>query len=139
MKRCLRNLMTGRKLMVALLAVVVVGIPPAQAEYRGQTRDQAKYVVVGTVQEVHTSEGNGYRNYRVEIRIEHIEKGAGLAGEDTLEVSCSRPIRKGGRPTPGPSGHKAPPSKGQRIKAFIIDGPGGKTGVYPNWYDVLPE
>ena len=128
-----------RFLSATLLVVLSVAVRPAQAEKVHETRDRATYVVTGIVQAVYTRDASGCLNHLVEIKIEEIEKGTGLKRGDSLQVSCFQRKSAAGIPLPGPSGHKAPPQEGQRIKAFIISGSGVNAGVYPNWFDLLSE
>jgi hypothetical protein len=128
-----------RFLSATLLLVLSVAVRPAQAEKVHETRDRANYVVTGTVQAVYTRDANGYLNHLVEIKIEEIDKGTGLKRGDALQVSCFQRKPAAGTPLPGASGHKAPPQEGQRIKAFVIARGGVNAGVYPNWFDLLPE
>ena len=125
-------------LMMLILGVVAVrGAGPGQAERPVEKRERADYVVTGAVTAVYSRETPGYREYVVELRIEQVEKGAGVKKGDTFRAFCyQRKPGKGGLEF-DTAGHTTVPKEGQRVKAFVNRAGGRYEGVYPDWVDTL--
>ncbi len=124
--------------ILTLLAVVAVAVRPAHAERPNEARKKADYVISGTVKAVYVQDTKGYRRYIVEMKVEEVEKGAGLKKGDTFRAFCYK--RKKGFGDEGEydtAGHTAVPKEGQRIKAFVKHARGYNEGIYPDWFDVI--
>ena len=123
----------------ALLLVSALSVGVVRAERPTQKRENADYVVTGTVTAVYSQETDGYRNYIIDIRVEKVEKGAGLKKGELFRAFCyQRKPGKGGLKYDS-RGHTQVPKEGQKVKAFVNRARGLYEGVYPNWFDVLQE
>lgn len=102
-----------------------------------EKREQADYVILGVVAAVYTRETTGYRDYIIEIKVEQIEKGAGIKEGGPFRAFCYQ--RKEGKSGLefDTAGHNTVPKEGQRVKAFINRAGGRNEGVYPNWIDIV--
>jgi hypothetical protein len=125
-------------LVLSLTVLVSIAAQFADAARPTQRREKADYVLLGTVSAVYVRETKGYWDYIVELKVEEVEKGAGVAPGDCFRAFCYR--RK-----PGvdhfefdTEGHKLIPKEGQRLKVFVLHYHGRNEGVYPDWADVLP-
>lgn len=129
--------MRGSLLLALLLAVGTTVTESARAARPIQRRENADYVVIGTVYAVYVRDTEVYRQYIIELRVEAVEKGSGLKKGDTFRAFCyqRKPGKGGPFDTPG---HAAVPKEGQRIKAFVNRGGGHHEGVYRNWFDAMP-
>jgi hypothetical protein len=108
------------------------------AERPTERRADADLVVVGKVSGVFIRETEGYKHYLIEVYVESMEKGSGRRG-DILRLSCYQ--RRPGKDSLefDSAGHSAVPKEGQRIKAFANAKRGRNEGIYPEWFDVLPN
>jgi hypothetical protein len=121
----------------SLLAVALLAVEPARAERPSEKRDKADYVLSGVVTAVYSRETTGYREYVVAIKVEEVEKGAGVKKGDTFRAFCyQRKEGKGGLEF-DTTGHSTVPKEGQRVKAFVNRADGRNEGVYPDWIDVV--
>jgi hypothetical protein len=129
--------MRSRFFILILLSAVALTVQPAIAARPNENRDKADYVISGPVQAVYLQDTKGYRRYIVEIKIEDVEKGAGLKKGDTFRALCYQRKEGFGGLEYDTAGHKAIPSEGQKIKAFVKNGHGYNEGIYPDWFDVI--
>ncbi len=130
--------MRGSFVVALTLTALLTAGGPGRAARPVQKRENADYALVGPVSAVYVQETEGYMRYVVEMRVEQVEKGAGLRKGDYFRAFCyQRKPGKGGLEF-DTAGHKAVPREGQRIRAFVNDGRGYHEGVYPDWFDVLP-
>jgi len=130
-----------RRISVAstLLLVSALGVGLVRAERPTQKRENADYIVTGKVTAVYSQETDGYRNYIIDIRVEKVEKGAGIKKGELFRAFCyQRKPGKGGLQYDS-RGHTQVPKEGQKVKAFVNRARGLYEGVYPNWFDVLQE
>jgi hypothetical protein len=120
-----------------LLGVTVLDAGRVYADRPDQKREQADYVVSGAVTAVFRREITGYHEFIIEIRVEVVEKGAGIKKGDTFRAYCyQRKEGKGGLEF-DTAGHKTVPKEGQQVKAFVNRAGGRNEGVYPDWIDIL--
>jgi hypothetical protein len=128
-----------RMLVLAGLAVLWL---PAGATVRAdrpiEKREDATYVLSGTVRAVYVQDTKGYRSYIVELTVEQVTKGEGLKKGDCFRAFCYQ--RKEGAASLefDTAGHTTVPKEGQRIKVFVNRARGRNEGIYPDWVDVLP-
>lgn len=102
-----------------------------------EKRENTDYIISGMVTSVYTRETTGYRDYIVEIKVELVEKGAGIRQGDSFRTFCyQRKEGKGGLEFDTP-GHNIVPREGQRVRAFINWAGGRNEGVYPDWIDII--
>ena len=119
-------------LFVALMAIV----SDSYAERPPEKREDATYVITGTVDGLYVRKTKYYRHYIVKIRVEQVERGEGVEAGDVFYAACLRRDPQA-PPEPSPQGHAAIPREGQRIRAYVNHLRGENEGVYPNWVDVL--
>src|SRR5574341_1833549 len=123
----------------ALLVVAVLGVEPVMADPMRpiEKREEADFILSGVVAAVYTRETTGYRDYIIEIKVEQVEKGAGIKEGDPFRAFCyQRKEGKGGLEF-DTAGHTTVPKEGQRVKAFINRAGGRNEGVYPDWIDIV--
>lgn len=125
-------------IVFTLLVVSLFAVEPVRAERLHQKREQADYVVSGVVTAVTSHESAGYRNYVIEIRVEEVEKGAGIKKGETFRATCYRRTAKASLQFDS-AGHTTVPREGQQVKAFVMRAGGRNEGVYPNWIDILDK
>jgi hypothetical protein len=131
--------MRTTSVLSALLLVSALSVGVVRAERPTQKRENADYVVTGTVTAVYSQETDGYRNYVIDIRVDKVEKGAGIKKGELFRAFCyQRKPGKGGLKYDS-RGHTQVPKEGQKVKAFVNRARGLYEGVYPNWFDVLQE
>lgn len=123
-------------LAVKLLAAWVVAVSPAKADRPIEIRDKASHIVTGVVEAVYVQQTKGYSNYIVEIKVEEVEKGAGVAKGDTFRAFCYQRKAGAGGLEFDTAGHDVVPKEGMRVKAFVKHQSGRNEGVYPDWVDV---
>ena len=141
--RSRRNHLNGKLTMkrnTLVITVALVGVLAATmyAERPKESEDKATFIVTGTVQKVFERDAGSNTDYIVQIRIDAVEKGDGLKPRDYVYAYCFR--RKPDAPRePSASGHGLPPKENQRIRARIKHSRGRMEGLYPRWFDVLPD
>jgi hypothetical protein len=111
-----------------------------------QKLKESTHVVNGVVKAIYSRDvesglygkGTIETQYLLEIEIQDIEKGAGLAKGDMVYARCWR-IKKHGvsGPMPGPSGHFGIPNPGESVRAFLAKGKYGPTGQSDNGFAVV--
>jgi hypothetical protein len=122
---------------LTLGVVAGLGVGPVRADRPVEKREQADYVVAGAVTAVYSRETAGYWEYVIEIRVEKVEKGAGVQKGHTFRAFCyQRKPGKGGLEF-DTAGHTTVPKEGQRVKAFVNRSGGRYEGVYPDWVDIV--
>jgi hypothetical protein len=123
---------------VALLVLLLIFWTLVQAARPIENRDDASYIVIGTVKAVYLQETKGYRNYVIELLVEQATKGEGLRKGDFFRAFCYQ--RKAGAAGLefDTEGHKTVPKEGQRVKVFVNQAGGRYEGIYPDWVDILP-
>lgn len=122
------------------ITLVLVGTFAATmyAERPKESEDKATVIVTGTVQKVFERDAGSNTEFVVQIRIDAVERGDGLKPRDYVYAYCFR--RKPDAPRePSAGGHGLPPKEKQRIRARIKHSRGRMEGLYPNWFDVIPE
>lgn len=104
-----------------------------------EKREEADFILSGVVTAVYTRETRGYRDYIIEIKVEQVEKGAGIKQGEPFRAFCYQ--RKEGKSGLefNTAGHKTVPKEGQRVRAFINRAGGRNEGVYPDWIDIVVE
>lgn len=123
-----------RRLGLFSLSIVVGLAANAHAERPPEDREQADYVVTGEVLRIFQRNEQHYREYVVQIAIEEVAKGEGYQPGDSIFAFVFR--RKPDAPVmAAPSGHKAMPAEGQRIRAYIKHG--NMEAIYPDWFEVV--
>lgn len=121
----------------ALLVAAIFGVGPGRAARPVEKREQADYAISGAVTAVYSRETTGYREYVIDIRVEQVEKGAGIKQGNTFRAYCyQRKEGKGGLEF-DTAGHNTVPKEGQRVKAFVNRAGGRNEGVYPDWIDIV--
>jgi hypothetical protein len=121
----------------SIFVIVVASATVAFAARAGDSRNKADYVLTGTVTDLYKSDGGGYDNYIVEIKVEEVEKGKDIKPDDTFRAFCYK--RTGPASIALDSaGHKTIPKPGERVKVYVIRARGRFEGTYPDWVDILP-
>lgn len=123
--------------LASVLALVVSGTTVIFAARMGDSRDDADYVLTGTVKDLYSSVGEGYTHYIVEISVEAVEKGKDVKPNDTFRAFCYKRTGPASLALDS-AGHNTIPKPGDRVKMFVIRGQGKFEGVYPDWVDILP-
>lgn len=117
---------------VLLLALAAAG----RAEMPPQPRETATHVVIGTAQRVYRTRDVEHDYYLVALRVEEVERGAGLAKGDLVYIPCFVWARRSWGMV-GAAGHWTIPETGDRLRAFLQHGHGHYGALYPDWADVL--
>jgi hypothetical protein len=111
-----------------------------------QKLKESTHVVNGVVKAIYSRDvesglyglGTIETQYLLEIEIQGVEKGAGLAKGDIVYARCWRIKKHGaGGPMPGPSGHFGIPNTGDSVRAFLAKGKYGPTRQTDNGYAVV--
>ena len=128
--------MRGATIVSVWVLVAILHVGSAGAMRPVEKREDADIVVSGRVLAVYARESEGYREYIVEIQVEQVEKGAGVAPGDIFRAYCyQRKEGKGGLQF-DTAGHTKVPKEGERVKAYVKRGAGRNEGIYPDWIDV---
>lgn len=117
-------------LSVALVGGIVATLASAAVPPKGPAdlKREASHVVVGTAQRVFVHQetvkefgGSETRTtYLTQLKVESVEKGAGVAAGDVVYVKTWRHKWNGpGTPPPGNSGHWHIPKAGERLNVFF--------------------
>jgi hypothetical protein len=106
------------------------------AERPPERREDATYVITGTVDGLYVRKTRYYSHYIVKIRVEQVERGKDLQPGDVFYAACFRRDPNAPR-EPSPQGHATIPREGQRVRVYVNDLRGENEGVYPNWVDIL--
>ena len=112
-----------------VLAVMVATLASAAVAPRGpkDMKKDASHVVVGTVQKVFMHQevvkefggAEARTTYISQIKIESVEKGAGVSKDDVVYVKTWKHKWQGpGLPPPGNTGHWHVPKKGERVQVY---------------------
>ena len=142
----------NRALIPWVIPVIGLALPVATfADRPPESRDKATHVVVGRIEGVYAQEGATGANQGclVEIAIEKVERGDGLATGKLLYVS----IYRNNPNAPGQKkmterelkqylltvdgGHNPPPGKGTRVRVFLLHSGERYTGIFHDWVEVL--
>ena len=116
-------------------------------------QEEATHVVTGTIKAVYSRDVETERQGRgtvethsvLEIEVDAVEKGGGIAPKDVIYARCWRVKTSGeGPPRPGASGHRIP-AEASRVRAYLARGTylptgqedNGLTVVYPNGIETL--
>jgi hypothetical protein len=124
-------------LTLALAGLLSVG--PVKADRPVQKRSRADYVLTGLVTAVYSHDTKGYRQFIVEVRVEKVQKGAGLKKGDLFRAFCYQRKEGVNGLEFDTAGHKTVPTEGQRVTIYVNHARGLNEGVYPDWVDVLPK
>jgi len=134
-----------RALASALLVVVGgVGLAQAQLQPQPQGKQDAPVVVDGIVREVYKSPRQTNTDYVVQIEVqgaqlgkapqERLRLGIPVPGDDVY-VHVFQP-REGAPRNAAAGGHRAIPTEGSTIRAYLYPrAQGGWGGAYPDWFD----
>ncbi|MEM9701433.1 MAG: hypothetical protein AAF907_03170 [Planctomycetota bacterium] len=127
-------------MFAALTVLAVAPLTPGALtlERPNMPKSDADVVAVGTVRDVYTS-GAGTRNVRriTLLQIESVERGQELADGRYLHIHTSE-NQLAWREV-GAGGHNRFRAPGTRVKVWLTGSRGGLlTGLYPEWYEVLP-
>lgn len=140
-----------------ILALVFLGLATANAEKvdmpPARLLEQATHVVVGRAAAIYarTAREGGWSvtRYVAEVRVDAVEKGAGIVATDPLYVRYwTRTWAGPGSPPPSTSGHRGLPKEGDRVRLYLArnayDGfdPDNRDGGYnvigANGFEALP-
>ena len=126
-----------KRALIVLLYLSII-VPTTIAEMLPEQRADASHVVIGTVDRVFQRDAKENKEFIVRLKVEKMEKGDGFAPGDFLHAFCF--TRKWSLlPIPAPSGHRAVPKEGERIKAYLHRRTGTFAGNYPDWFDAVPD
>jgi hypothetical protein len=117
-----------------LVLLSATGMAPAGRP--NQKREDASYVFSGQVRAMYVAGAKEYKAYIVELKVEEITKGDRLKKGDIFRAFCYQ------NKAPEPfqtRGHSKVPEVGQHIRVYVNDARGHNEGVYPDWFDVLPN
>ncbi len=120
-----------------LFLAAMLGAGTIQAMRPIEKRENADYVISGTVAAVYIRETKGYRDYVVEISVEKVEKGSDIRTGDIFRALCYQRKPGMGGLEFDTAGHKTVPKEGQRVTAFVMRLGGRNEGVSPDWIDIL--
>jgi hypothetical protein len=122
-----------------MILAVIISTGSARADRAPDDRGTAKVVLDGEVESVEQSKDGEHDWFVVAIRVQKVDKGAGVKAGDLFRVTCYKLVRPKPKSFASP-GHEGVPVKGDRIKAFVSDHEthGGREAVYPDWFDKFP-
>ena len=107
-----------------------------RADRAPDDRAEVPVVVIGRVVSISESWDLEHDYYRVQIRVEEVDRGQSIAAGEAIEVA----IYRWSRPWPGyvgGSGHELVPDVGDRLRVFAVWADSGYAGCYREWCDVV--
>jgi hypothetical protein len=141
-----------------LTTLLILAVPATWAERvplsPEDKKAEATHIVKGVVKAIYSREaettlygkGTVETRFLLEIEVQGVEKGNGLAKGDLIYARCWRLKKRGVRgAVPGPSGHFGIPKEGEEVRVLLAKGKYSPTGqadkgwavVYPNGIEKL--